>query len=269
MSQHSRARVSESGIAEFKGSGRFNDTTTASESHANRTSESWTALQADTEHLRRRAELRQLPERGSKERGLAHEILDSAFLAHVGFHVEGQPFVLPMLYARCADMLYLHGAAGSRLLRALAAGIPACVTITVVDGIVLARSAFHHSINYRSVVAFGTAREICAATRKVRALRALSEQLVPGRWREVRGPRLEELAATRVIEFAIEEASTKVRRGPPIDDEADYASSVWAGVVPLALQALTPVPDPRLVSGVPIPHYRICTPGAGAARSLP
>jgi nitroimidazol reductase NimA-like FMN-containing flavoprotein (pyridoxamine 5'-phosphate oxidase superfamily) len=181
--------------------------------------------------------------------------LDAAFLAHVGFNVNGQPFVIPTLYGREGGKLYLHGSAASRMLRELEKGVPACVTVTLVDGLVLARSAFHHSMNYRSVVAFGTARKIDDDAQKTHALRVISENVIAGRWNNVRGPSDKELKATAILEFAIEEASAKVRTGPPLDDEEDYALPVWAGVLPLKWQAKSPEPDPRLANGAEVPEY--------------
>jgi hypothetical protein len=197
-----------------------------------------------------RSALRRLPNRGSNETEAVYAILDAAFLAHVGFVVDGQPFVIPTLYGRAGDRLYLHGSAASRMMRALEASIPVCVTVTLVDGLVLARSAFHHSMNYRSAVVFGTARKIDDLARKSEALRVISEHLIAGRWDEVRAPHSQELKATTVLELTIEEASAKSRTGPPVDDEADYALPVWAGVLPLALKAGEPVPDARLKEGL-------------------
>jgi hypothetical protein len=205
--------------------------------------------------LTERTELQRLPERGSRDPQIIHAVLDAAFLAHVGFANDRQPFVIPTLYGRNGDTLYLHGSAASRMLGVLEQGIAACVTVTIVDGLVLARSAFHHSINYRSVVAFGTACAISEPARKTRALRTISEHLLAGRWSDVRGPTRQELAATSVLEFSIEEASVKIRRGPPKDDEEDYARSTWAGVVPLSVAARPPVPDPRLAAGTELPAY--------------
>jgi nitroimidazol reductase NimA-like FMN-containing flavoprotein (pyridoxamine 5'-phosphate oxidase superfamily) len=202
-----------------------------------------------------RSELRRLPERGSHDPKVIHEVLDAAFLAHVGFNAGAQPFVIPMIYGRDGSTLYLHGSTASRTLLVLTDGAPACVSVTLIDGLVLARSAFHHSLNYRSVVAFGTARAIAAAARKTRAMRVISEHLIAGRWRDVRGPSRAELTATTVLEFTIEEVSAKIRRGPPTEDEADYASTVWAGVVPLVLQPQTPIADPRLAAGIEVPTY--------------
>ena len=203
----------------------------------------------------RRTELRRLPKRGSHDPKTIYEILDAAFLAHVGFNVNGQPFVTPTLYGREGEKLYLHGSAANRMLRELETGVPACVTVTLVDGLVLARSAFHHSMNYRSVMAFGTARKIDEPARKTLALRVISEHLIRGRWDDVREPTEKELKATAVLEFAIEEASAKIRTGPPLDDEADYALPMWAGVLPLSLTAGAPIPDPRLPSAVDVPEY--------------
>lgn len=209
----------------------------------------------ETVSMTDRSQLRRLPRRGSHQPAVIHQILDSAFLAHVGFQVEGQPFVIPTLYGRDGDRLYLHGSVASRMLGKLEAGVPACVTVTLVDGLVLARSAFHHSMNYRSVVAFGVARKIVEQDAKIHALRVISEHLIAGRWNDVRGPSLKELKATAVLEFVLEEASAKIRSGPPLDDEEDYGLPVWAGVVPLQMEAKTPVPDSRLVDGVETPEY--------------
>jgi nitroimidazol reductase NimA-like FMN-containing flavoprotein (pyridoxamine 5'-phosphate oxidase superfamily) len=205
--------------------------------------------------MTQRSQLRRLPDRGSHEAEIVHSILDAAFLAHVGFQVNGQPFVIPTLYGRDQDKLFLHGSAASRMLNELDTGVPACVNVTLVDGLVLARSAFHHSMNYRSVVAFGTARKMQDPAEKTRALRVISEHLLAGRWNDVRGPTEKELKATAVLEFAIEEASAKVRQGPPLDDEEDYSLAVWAGVLPLNLETKAPVPDPRLAEGIEAPAY--------------
>lgn len=202
-----------------------------------------------------RAELRRLPKRGSHEPAAIHAILDAGFLAHVGFQIDGQPFVIPTLYGRDGEKLYLHGSAASRMLGELEGGAPACVTVTLVDALVLARSAFHHSMNYRSVVAFGTATRIEAEEAKTRALRVISEHLLEGRWEDVRGPNGKELKATSVIEFSIEEASAKVRTGPPLDDEEDYALPVWAGILPVSLETKAPISDERLAEGIEPPPY--------------
>lgn len=206
-------------------------------------------------NLTKRSELRRIPDRGSHDWETINQILDAGFLASVGFCVDGQPFVIPTLYGRDGEKLYLHGSAVSRTLRELETGIPICVTVTLVDGLVLSRSAFDHSMNYRSVVAFGTARKIVDPEQKVKSLRVISEHLIAGRWAEVRGPSDKELKATTVLEFSIEEASSKVRSGPPLDDESDYGLPVWAGVLPLEIRSRLPIPDGRLIKDVTLPDY--------------
>ena len=202
-----------------------------------------------------RTTLRRLPKRGSFERQTVYEILDEGFVCHVGFVNEGQPFVIPTAYGRVGDVLYLHGAKASRMLKALAAGGEVCVTVTLVDGLVLARSAFHHSINYRSVVVFGRARVVESEDEKNAALEAFTEHVCRGRWADVRWPTPEELAATTVVALPLAEASAKVRTGPPVDDEEDYALAVWAGVLPLSVEPGEPAPDPRLPEATPLPGY--------------
>ena len=206
-------------------------------------------------NLTKRTELRRLPTRGSRDLDTINAILDAGFLAHVGFCVDSQPYIIPTLYGRDGEGLYLHGSAASHMLGRLETGIPACVTVTLVDGLVLARSAFHHSMNYRSVVAFGTAHTIDEPARKTRALRIISEHLIAGRWTDVRSPSEKELKATAVLKFSIEEASAKIRSGPPHDDEQDYSLPVWAGILPLSLEAKTPVPDSRMAEGSRVPEY--------------
>jgi uncharacterized protein len=206
-------------------------------------------------NLTKRTELHRMPHRGSRDIGLVYSILDAEFLAHVGFEIDGQPFVIPTLYGREQQKLFLHGSSASRMLRRLEAGCLACVTVTLVDGLVLARSAFNHSMNYRSVVVFGTARKIEDSDRKVQALYTISEHVLPGRWAEIRSPNPREMKATTVLEFAIEEASAKIREGDPIDDEEDYSLPVWAGIVPLRMETKAPIPDPRLPLDVEAPHY--------------
>jgi nitroimidazol reductase NimA-like FMN-containing flavoprotein (pyridoxamine 5'-phosphate oxidase superfamily) len=210
-----------------------------------------------------RTTVRRLPARGSYDRALIHSILDEAPVCHVGFVVDGRPFVIPTLHVRVGDRLYMHGSPGSRMLKAMAAGIEVCITVTLVDGLVLARSAFHHSMNYRSVVVFGVAQAVDDSEEKTRVLHALSEHLVPGRWRDIRGPAPGELKATSVLSLPIDEASAKVRTGPPLDDEEDYALPAWAGVVPLSLKAGEPVPCPRLAPGIDLPSYARSYPGPG------
>lgn len=199
--------------------------------------------------------VKRLPQRGHYERETVNAILDEGFICHVGFVLDGQPFIIPTGYARAGDTLYLHGSRASRMLRALRAGVDLCVTVTLVDGLVLARSAFHHSINYRSVVVFGRARAVEDEAEKLAALRAFTEQVVPGRWVNAREPNRQELNATTVLAVALTEASAKVRTGPPVDDEEDYALAVWAGELPLSLTAGTPVADPRLPADIAPPEY--------------
>ena len=202
-----------------------------------------------------RAEFHQIPARGTADWHSIAKILDLGFTASVGFVVDGQPFVIPMLYGRSDRMLYLHGAAASRIMTKLDDGVPVCATVTLVDGLVLARSAFHHSMNYRSVLAFDIARAVTDVRAKIAALRCMSDHLLEGRWEDVRAPTKGELAVTTVLEMEIDEASAKVRAGPPIDDEADYHRPTWAGEIPLALTALTPISD---VDG-PLPSYLVGT----------
>ena len=204
----------------------------------------------------RRTQVNRLPKRGEYSKETIHRILDAAFLCHVGFVVDGQPYVIPTGYGRAGDTLYIHGSSASRMLRNLDRGIDACVTVTLLDGIVLARAAFHHSMNYRSVVMLGNAALVEDKEPKNEALRVISEQIIPGRWDAVRLPTDQELKATAVLSMPIDEASAKIRTGPPVDDEEDYALNVWAGVLPLATHTGAPVPDPRLHNGAePVPDY--------------
>jgi len=202
-----------------------------------------------------RAKLRRLPQRGVFDRETIYRILDKAFVCHVGFTVDEQPFVIPTAYARVGEQLVLHGSQASRMMRALAWGVDVCVTVTLVDGLVLARSAFHHSINYRSVVIFGKAQVVRDEDEKLAALRAFTEHIVPDRWQDVRPPTDKELKATTVLSLPLQEASAKVRTGNPIDDEEDYALDIWAGVIPVRLTAGEPVADNRLRDGIPIPPH--------------
>ena len=213
-----------------------------------------------------RSEVRRLPQRGAYDAATVHAFLDAAFVAHVGFVTDGQPFVIPTLYGRKGDTLYLHGSAASRMLREGDKGIPLCVTVTLVDALVLARSAFHHSMNYRSVVAFGMARMIAGEDEKREALRRISEQVLAGRWDEVREPSPQELKATAVLEFVIEEASAKARPGFPIDDDGDYALPVWAGILPLPVVAQAPVADPLLREGIGVPRSVVGARGKSSDR---
>ena len=196
-----------------------------------------------------RTRVRRLPQRASYDRDVINAILDEALICHVGFAVDGQPYVIPVIFGRLDDRLYLHGSAASRTLRTVGGGIPVCVTVTLVDGVVLARSAFHHSMNYRSVVVLGTAEAVTDRAEQLAALEAISEHIVPGRWREVRPPNEQELKATAVLCLALTEASAKIRTGPPLDDAEDLSQPCWAGKIPLQLVAGTPVPDPQLAEG--------------------
>jgi uncharacterized protein len=204
-----------------------------------------------------RTTLKRLPQRGSYGRELIDRILDEGFICHVGFAVDGRPFVIPTGYARVGDRLIVHGSQASRMLRTLGQGIDVCVTVTLIDGLVLARSAFHHSMNYRSVVVFGNARLIDDPDEKLAALRALSEHMIPGRWDDVREPNERELQLTTVLSLPLTEASAKVRTGPPLDDEEDYDLPVWAGVIPLRLVADMPIGDARLRPNSEAPRYAI------------
>jgi nitroimidazol reductase NimA-like FMN-containing flavoprotein (pyridoxamine 5'-phosphate oxidase superfamily) len=194
------------------------------------------------------------PQRAVYDRAAVYEILDEAFICHLGFSVDGQPYVIPTSYGRSGDVLYVHGSAASRMLRRLSEGIPVCMTVTLLDGLVLARSVFNHSMNYRSVVVLGTATIVDDPEEKLKGLYAISEHIIPGRWAEARQPNEKELKATAVIRLPIQEFSAKVRTGPPIDDEEDYSFPVWAGVIPLTTVAGQPMGDDRLITNV-VPQY--------------
>lgn len=200
-----------------------------------------------------RTRVRRLPKRGAYDRDTIHAILDEALLCHVGFVVDGAPVVIPTIHWRDGDTLYIHGSAASRMLRTLKDGVEACVTVTLLDGLVLARSAFHHSMNYRSVVVFGRAKLVESDEEKLRALDTLVEHVIHGRSKEVRPPNGVELKQTMVLALPIEEASAKIRTGGPVDDDEDYALPVWAGVLPVSLTPGEPVVD-RDVS-VDVPEY--------------
>ncbi len=200
-----------------------------------------------------RSTVRRLPQRASYEEATVHAILDEGLVAHVGFAVDGQPYVIPMVYGRVGRHLYVHGASVSRQLRHLGEGLPVCVTVTLLDGLVLARSAFHHSVNYRSVVVLGTARLVTDEAERLQALEAVTEHVMRGRWAEVRAPNAQELKATCVLRVPLDESSAKVRTGPPKDDAEDLGLDVWAGEVPLRLVALPPVDAEDLRPGVPAP----------------
>jgi nitroimidazol reductase NimA-like FMN-containing flavoprotein (pyridoxamine 5'-phosphate oxidase superfamily) len=202
-----------------------------------------------------RTTLKRLPQRGSHDRKVINHILDEGFICHVGFALDGLPFVIPTGYARVGDSLVIHGSQASRMLRSLGQGIDVCVTVTLIDGLVLARSAFHHSMNYRSVVVFGRANLIDDPDEKGAALRALSDHMIPGRWDDVRQPNERELQQTTVLSVPLTEASAKVRTGPPLDDEEDYDLPVWAGVIPMSLVAGEPINDPRLTVVIDQPQY--------------
>jgi nitroimidazol reductase NimA-like FMN-containing flavoprotein (pyridoxamine 5'-phosphate oxidase superfamily) len=203
-----------------------------------------------------RVRIRRKRERGAYDRETIEQILDEALIAHLGVvDADGQPFVVPTLHARHGDVVYCHGSPAGRTLKALAAGAPACLTVSLIDGLVLARSAMHHSANYRSVVILARARLLVDPAEKLRALEAIVEQLVPNRWAEVRPPSENEMKATAVLALPLDEASAKVRTGPPLDDEEDYAMDTWAGVIPLSLSPGTPTPDPRLDGKIPLPGH--------------
>jgi hypothetical protein len=195
------------------------------------------------------------PHRGVYDRETIYKILDEGIVCHVGFSPDAQPFVIPTLYARVADAIYFHGSAASRMLRGASAGVPVCVTVTLTDGLVLARSVFNHSMNYRSVVALGNATLVEAAGEKLEALRSFTEKILPGRWEDARQPNDKELKATSILKLPLTEVSAKIRSGPVQDDEEDYSLQVWAGIVPLHLQAQAPIRDERCDPSIPTPAY--------------
>lgn len=217
-----------------------------------------------------RARVRRAPKRAVYDRAQIDAILDEALVCHVGFVHEEQPYVIPTLHARVGDVVYIHGSTASRMLRTLASGTPCSLTVTLLDGIVLARSAFHHSANYRSVTVLGHAALVESDEERLRALEAFSEHLVPGRWAHVRAPNRQELKATLVLAIPLDETSAKVRTGPPVDDDDDMDRDVWAGEIPLELQALDPRPDPQLAADTELPRHvrgwsearRTCAPPA-------
>lgn len=215
-----------------------------------------------------RSRVKRLPQRGVYDRAMINSILDSALICHVGFVADGQPYVIPTIHVRIGDCIYLHGSPASRMLRALAAGAAACITVTLVDGLVLARSAFHHSMNYRSVVLFGRGAAVDDDGRKNEILRLLAEHLVRGRWADARAPNSDELRRTLVVGIPIDEASAKMRSGPPLDDEEDYRVPAWAGVLPLRIAAGALVPDPRLAAGIAPPGYATGYTGPGSVDDL-
>jgi uncharacterized protein len=202
-----------------------------------------------------RTRVRRLPKRAAYDHATIHAILDEGLVCHVGFVHDGQPFVIPTLYARDGERLVIHGSAASRMLTTLGSGVDACVTVTLSDGIVVARSVFHSSMNYRSVVILGKLRAITEPDARMDALRALVEHLIPGRWNDARSPNESELKATLILEMAIDEASAKVRTGPPIDEEEDSALPYWAGVLPFKRGVEKPARDPKLKRGIKVPRY--------------
>ena len=200
-----------------------------------------------------RTKVRRLAKRGNYDKAVVHSILDEGLLCHVGFAVEGQPYVIPTLYARDGERLFLHGSAVSRMLKTLAEGVDVCVTVTLVDAYVLARSAFHHSMNYRSVVVLGRAQLITDEAERMRALHTLTNHIVPNRWEEVRAPNELEMRQTAVLTLPLEEVSAKIRVGEPKDDEEDYALPIWGGIVPISTQAGQPMGDGRVHAGAAPP----------------
>ena len=200
-----------------------------------------------------KTQVRRAPKRGHYDFETVAQILDEGLICQVGFVADGQPFVIPTAYGRMGDRVYIHGAGASRMLKSLMTGIDVCFTVTLLDGLVLARSAYHHSMNYRSVVLFGQAQTVTDPEEKMVALKAFTEHVMKGRWDEVRSPNLQELAATVVLSLPITEASAKIRTGPPIDAEEDYALDVWAGVLPLRMTPEAPINDPRLSPTITLP----------------
>jgi uncharacterized protein len=203
----------------------------------------------------KRTKLKRIPKRGNFDRETVYKILDEGFICHVGFTIDGQTFVIPTAYGRKGDTLFVHGSAASRMMREMSKGIDVCVTVTLVDGLVLARSAFHHSMNYRSVVIFGNAEIITDEAEKNDALFAFTEHLIKGRWDEVRPPNSKELKATTVLRLPINEASAKIRTGDPIDDEEDMNLDVWAGIIPLQVVAGKPINDKLLRENIDTPFF--------------
>jgi len=202
-----------------------------------------------------RNRVRRLPARASYDAETIYPILDEALICHVGFVADGQPFVIPTIHARLGDTIVLHGAKASRLLKHAVTGEPLCITCTIVDGLVLARSVFHHSMNYRSAVVFGRGRLAESDEEKWAVLEAITEHVMPSRWSDARQPNEIEMNATSVVLVDIDEATAKVRTGPPGDDEEDYALPIWAGVLPTPIVPSTPVDDPRLGAGIGVPGY--------------
>jgi uncharacterized protein len=214
-----------------------------------------THIGSDTIAMTSRTRLKRLPKRASYDRDVINALLDTALVCHVGFAIDGQPYVIPTLQVRIGDRLYIHGSAASRMLGTAAEGTPLAVTVTHIDGVVLARSAFHHSVNYRSVIILGVATLVSGHAEKLAVMKGLIDHVALGRWEHIRQPTEKELEATSVLSIPIEEASAKIRRSGPIDDEADYALPIWAGEIPLTMTALAPVADSRLNPATPIPAH--------------
>ncbi len=200
-------------------------------------------------------QVRRMPKRGHYDRATVHAILDAGAIAHVGYVIDGQPYVTPTAYWRSGDRIYWHGSSASRMLRTIDAGSPVCVTVAHIDGFVLARSAFHHSVNYRSVMAFGTAHKLTDETEVTEALRDFTERLYPGRWDALRPVQPQEIKATTVLVMDLTEAVAKVRTGMPVDDDEDYALPIWAGVLPVHTTVAAPIDDPRNLPGLTAPEY--------------
>ncbi len=202
-----------------------------------------------------RNQVKRLPKRGHYDSETIYRIVDAALICHVGYADGNQPFVIPTIHARQGDDLLLHGATTSRLLKHVAAGHPICITVTHLDGVVLARSVFHHSMNYRSAVLFGKGELIEDPDKKMEALEIFTEKLIPGRWEDARQPYAKEAKATTIVRVPIESASAKIRTGHPVDDDEDYELGMWAGVVPIQHSFGTPEADPKLTDGIELPHY--------------
>jgi len=214
-----------------------------------------TVLEQSTSLQSPRTTVKRLAKRADYDRDTINAIIDEALICHVGFVVDGAPVVIPTIHTRLGDTLYFHGSAANRMLRSLRDGVDACVTVTILDGLVMARSAFHHSMNYRSAVILGKGREVVDRDEKLRVLDALVEHVCTGRSRDVRPPNEAELRQTLVLAIPLNEASAKIRTGPPVDDDDDYALPIWAGIIPLSLTPSAPIDDERLVAGVDVPEY--------------
>jgi uncharacterized protein len=207
-----------------------------------------------SQSITKRNKIKRYPQRGNYDSSAIYSILDEGLICHVGFVVDGQPFVIPTAYGRIEDKIYIHGSPMSRMLRSLQQGIDVCITVTLLDGLVLARSAFHHSMNYRSVVIFGTAVAIESTSEKMAALKAFTNHVLSDRWSDVRPTTDKEVAGTWVLALSLSEASAKIRTGPPVDDEEDYALPIWAGEIPLRIVADRPIDDPKLSPGIQCPN---------------